>query len=356
MEPTITPLVDFIQGSPNSTQHHMVSSSNWRAGENRTVSSILSSPELHSLVDDHAARQSPTKDTEWRAGDHGGTPLGSDMLQHVRDESVERHHRSDGRSNPSDWRCGDHRSTPLGSDELERLVVEHRSRVSFNPRASSIVSHEIKNSMCALNNTVAVVGSPTLQRRIAKQRMSPPCSTHLRKSPSSPILTLGSKNLQRRRNETLKSDLGMDHSLGQKFSEGFVTTAPQGSQMSWNDRAPLEEESFNFNYYPPTSTRTKLGVRPTWIAGNQMRPPPKTMANRGSIGWSANATRRANDLDATMSSSSSPSSSSSSSSPTREWRYKKRYFFHKAGKSMLRKAYLWYMCDTYIHVRGDRVI
>ena len=344
MEQTITPLLDFVQGSPNSNKFSATVSSSWRLGENRTVSSILSSPELHSLVGNNAHCQSPTKDTQWRIGDHRGTPLGSNTLQHTRDETVQR--RRDGMGNPSDWRCGDRQAAlPLGSTELERLVVEHRSRVVEHPRSVGIVSLGIKNFMNTLNNTLAVVGSPKLQRRITEQRTSPPPSTHLRKSPSSPVLPLGSEDLQQR-DEILKRALSessisgnlgwMNHAVAQTFSKGFVTTGPPGSKMSWNDRAPLEEETFDFNYYPPTSTRTKLGVRPTWVAGNQTRPPPKEDANRGSTGWSANATRRANDLDASI-----RSSSGSSSSPKRgEWRYKKRYFFHKAGRSMLRKAYL----------------
>ena len=420
------PLSEFVQGHspPYQKQHVNPSESSWRLGENCSVSSLVATPTLQDTLlltsslnycSSSGGAHHTCKQTQWRSGDSRGIALGSPLLQRqTHDAQVARQRRNidysavdntntntntntTNTNNHSQWRCGDTRSTPLGSSELETLVEQHRTQVNSNPRTMGIRVKQLESSMNTLNKTLAVVGSPELQSRITKQRRTSPSSTHLRPSKSSPVLPLGSIDLQRRHRAqqqqkqqyALSGDsAATDYTLTQTFTKEFVVNhLDPTNQMSWKDRAPSsfqEDNNHNHNHnhnhnqhtthsFPPTNISTIVG-RPEWIAGNQRRPPrtKKTTMLERSGDWSTNATRRANDRDwaaaaaaegggkggrfpasspsalspSTLSPSAlSPLQSSSSFkslmlSPKREWRYGKRYFFHKAGRSMLRQAYL----------------
>ena len=365
----VLPLAEFVQGhSPNKFIPNKPSESSWRLGENRSVSSLIGSPTFNAVV--RSGKRQKTNETQWRQGDTRTTPLGSKSLQRTVEISLQRQ-RNNELNNQSNWRNGDTRSTPLGSSNLDSIVQLHRTQVSSNPRAMSIRVKQKRHTMNSCNKTVSVVGSPTLNDRITQQRTSPQEGKHLRPTKSSPILNLGSEELQLRARvpniHTIitPNDPNPNYALTQTFTQKFVANrlAPiHGSRMSWKDRAATLDEYYQHDAAAVDAAAAALSTtiilgRPTWISGNQRRPPEE----RQSIGWSANATRREveslqqqqeeHELQWAAAGPSSPTSPLSpikdrtaffvtTGSPKREWRYGKRYFFHKAGKSMLRKAYL----------------
>ena len=373
---TTTALLDFVQGQPSRHDQNPENSSAWRCGENQTVSSLLSSPKLHSYIGH--VKPLAIKPTDWRSGDQRRVALGSQQFQQHRDQTQRQDHNTTTtnnntttttNTNSGDWRLGDYGTAPLGSSTLETLIQRHQSQVRNNPRTVSVASKRFSSAQKTLNNTLAIVGSPELQRRITVQRTSPPSPTHLKRSLSSPILPLGSPTLQHRATQLFarnqNSGSTNNRALTQNFSESFVAShheCDQANKMSWNDRNCIVEDTqttLDYNYYPPRNTSTQIKGRQDWIAGKQLRPPPRH--ERGSLEWSANATRRAraNDRERLLSSTSSyqhdgrsgsfggggggGGESNGSPTTTREkgaWRYKKRYFFHKAGRSMLRQAYM----------------
>ena len=335
-----TAISDFVNGKPTCQNITPANSSIWRCGENRTVSSLLSSPSLRSFIGTEDGTR-PNKSTAWRCGDHGTINLGSPKMQDARKSpsAMNANNTSKKFTGVESWR---ELTAPLGSPVLEELVENYKTRVRKNPRTMNIISKRIATEQSTLNKTVAVIGSPQLQRRITIQRTTPPSPVFLKKSLSSPILPLGSIEFQHRARDILfdhersRDDI-RHYSVSQKFSEGFVASRHESeltNKMTWNDRHYLKEgNSMDYNYYPPRNISGRIKGRPEWIAGKQIRPPPKV--ERESLEWSANATRRAN--------SNNNPKNNGDGSPSRErgeWRYKKRYFFHKAGKSMLRQAYL----------------
>jgi hypothetical protein len=338
-----THVSDFCQGTPTKTYTTPTgSSSTWRGGENRTVSSLLSSPQLHHYLKD--TKPTANKPTQWRQGDHHTINLGSHSLQAstlAAAAHAHAHAHTTASTNTANL-FEDHGVAPLGSSQLNELVMRHQTQVKNNPRTIPVKVKSLLTRSNNLNRTLSIVGSPELQQRITTQRNSPPSPTHLKQSKSSPLLPLGSPVLQQRaadqmRQEQHRKSSGdlFQHTRAQTFSTSFVASHHASDQlykMTWNDRNYVQEDvtqTLDYNYYPPRDTSTRIKGRLEWIAGKQMRPPQRIQQE--SLEWIANATRRAHDK------------TNREGSPTRErgeWRYKKRYFFHKAGRSMLRQAYL----------------
>ena len=115
-----THVSDFCQGTPTKTYSTPTgSSSTWRDGENRTVSSLLSSPQLHHYLKD--TKPSANKPTRWRQGDHHSINLGSQALQASTLAVAATHHTAN--------LFEDHGVAPLGSSHLNELIMKHQTQV-----------------------------------------------------------------------------------------------------------------------------------------------------------------------------------------------------------------------------------
>jgi hypothetical protein len=292
--------------------------------------------------------------SEWRSGDDGGVNLGSGRLQGLRRSTKE---VTEGRplKNMSGWRTGERRCVQLGSKDLEGHIEQFRSELAQKPRLVSVKTRALRDAGREDATKTFVVGSPVLADHIVQLRQKSPVdlAVHPRPTPLSPVMPLGSIKMQRRP----RRGVGGDFRLGNRFTNSFLTSE-DGSipnpSMTWGDRLKSEEFQNEHSILhgrdhwrdlsgrrppphprPPQKDRTRLATLQNPPRDgtsnsimNQARGRGRGGGERMSIEWSANATRRMNQVEAR-------------SSPERgAWRYTTKYNFDQLGKAMLRSALL----------------
>ena len=332
----------------------MPSRSDWRAGHDGPVE--LGSPDLlrRQRETKVSANVGKSKGTYWRLGDDGCAPLGSEALQS----------RSLNRRNPGGRRCrrtsawrengggGARSALVVGSSALDDCVFAYRAQLDAEPRLAARRAKQQARDRGRRNLTCTVVGSPTLVARVADRRRSSPSPTHGRAASGSPIIPLGSKNLQ---NVSFSAAVqaAASPALGHSFSNSFIASThasvSPAKRMTWNDRMNLNE------------TTNPVPHRAGWLDSSGRRRPPNEHAAQeealrrsptlsrnvavninshsqtapaplssplllsSSLSWSTNANRRAESFLATGKSGG-------------DWRYSRKFFFHQAGRQMVRNA------------------